>query len=109
MFLPFEHPYLSSSFFSTLIFSSTLTSKGWCLVYLPSKKKGDKGDFEDKNFLITENQDNETVDIPVEENIKVISLVKLEMVKLEMGHVLHLQYEFQLMIKVHIMMILIVE
>ena len=47
-----------------------LTCKGCCLVYLRSKKKGDKNCFEDKNFLITANQDDETIDIPIEESIK---------------------------------------
>ena len=47
-----------------------LSCKNCFLVYLRSKKKGDKNEFEDKNFLITANQDDETVEIPIDENIK---------------------------------------
>ena len=47
-----------------------LSSKGSCVVYLRSKKKDEKNEFEN-NFLITANYCGETVEIPVEENEKI--------------------------------------
>lgn len=47
-----------------------MTYKGCRLIYLQNKKKSDKNEFEDKNFLITVIHCDETIDILVEENIK---------------------------------------